>query len=309
MATNGVSDSSINGYSHDIDVEDLRVVAGVLTKHKLGKLPGPSLADELVQALMAENSRLRAEASSLKTKTVTPESAGAQPKMGFAMQVMTSELERSSRRLEIAQIAADDLEETSGALQEEATLMKDEFASLYEDRFGELPGPDFEEDFTPPTKEIAIKPMAALMAEEPHEMMTYKLWTMERKIEHAKDRSTYYNELPDKTRELRDALILARDGRWEELCPKRFAAEDVPKEVVQDVVSDLVVENAQLKKEATAQSERADSLQRQLDSSRDTVAEQKLTILEMRAQIEMLQRQLKGAERIITDQAVRSAWQ
>ena len=309
MSTNGVSDSATNGYSHSVDSEDVIVVAKVLSKFKQGKLPSASLADEIVQALLEENSRLRAEAISLKAKAVTPEPVAAQPKMGFAMQVMTSELERSGRRLEIAQIAADNLEETSRSLQEEASQMKEEFASLYEARFGERPDPMFDEDFTPPAKEIVIKPMAALMAEEPHEVMTYKLWTTERRIEHAKNRSTYYNELPDKTAELREALVLAREGRWKELFPKQVASEEVPKEVVHGVVSDLVVENAQLKKEATEQGERADSLQRQLDSSRDTVAEQKLTILEMRAQIEMLQRQLKGAERIITDQAVRSAWQ
>lgn len=306
METLSSADSSANGYSHEIDVEDLRVVATLLQRHKFGKLPGPSLADELIHALMEENSRLRAETVSLKEKSVAP--VEAPPKMGFAIQVMTSELERSGRRLEIAESAANDLEESSAGLQQEAEAMHAEFSALFEAEYSHEPDIAFKEDFTPPEKAVAVRPMPERMAEDPHETMTYKLWAMERKIERANERTNYYRELPEMVKELREALSLAKQGNWNEIFPEGTANESVSNEVAQGVVSDLVAENAQLKGKASRSAERAESLQSQLEASQDKVAEQKLTIREMQAKIDLLQRQLNGAERIIVDRAV-SSWQ
>ncbi len=296
-----------NGYHHPhVDLKDAELVATVLEKHATGLLPGASLADEIVQTLLEENKRLRAQATSLKEKaTPPPEST---PPMGFALQVMTSELKRSDQRLEIAQTAADSLEESSRGLQEEVDEMRAEFTHLYEAEERDHPNPVLEEDFTPPSREVEIRSIPEKLAQDPHEVMTYKLWGMERKIERANERAAYYQDLPAKAEELREALTLARAGNWAELFGEETVAiESVPQEVTQGVVSDLVVENAQLKKEAREHAARADSLQNQLDASRDEVAVQKLTILEMEAKIALLQRQLKGAERVISDQAVQSS--
>jgi len=296
-----------NGYHHPhVDLKDAELVATALEKHATGLLPGASLADEIVQALLEENKRLRSEVTSLKEKgTPPPESA---PQMGFALQVMTTEFKRSGQRLEIAQTAADSLEESSRGLQEEVDAMRAEFTRLYEAEERDHPNPVLEEDFTPPSREVELKPMPEKIAQDPHEVMTYKLWGMERKIERANERAAYYQDLPAKAEELREALTLARAGNWAELFGEEtMAIESVPQEVTQGVVSDLVVENAQLKKEAGEHAARADSLQNQLDASRDEVAVQKLTILEMEAKIALLQRQLKGSERIIADQAVQSS--
>ena len=296
-----------NGYHHPhVDLKDAELVATAPEKHATGLLPGASLADEIVQVLLEENKRLRSEVTSLKEKgTPPPESA---PQMGFALQVMTTEFKRSGQRLEIAQAAADSLEESSRGLQEEVDAMRAEFTRLYEAEYHEHPNPVLEEDFTPPSREVEIPPLSEKIAQDPHEAMSYKLWGMERRIERTNERAAYYQDLPAKAEELREALTHARAGSWAEPFGKETVTkEPVSLEVTQGVVSDLVVENAQLKKEAGKHAVRADSLQNQLDASRDEVAVQKLTILEMEAKIALLQRQLKGAERVISDQAVQSS--
>lgn len=296
-----------NGYHHpNVDLKDAELVATVLEKHASGLLPGASLADEIIQALLLENKRLRSEAApSLKEKASPPPNPA--PQMGFALQVMTSELKRSGQRLEIAQAAADSLEESSRGLQEQVDQMREEFTRLFEAEYHKHPNPASEEDFTPPPKQVEIRPMPKEIADDPHEVMTYKLWAEERRIEHANTRTAYYKDLPAKAQDLGRALDLAREGNWAKLFGEKTASEEGPsREVVQDVVSDLVIENAQLKKEATETAERASSLQTQLYASRDEVAVQKLTIREMEAKIAMLQSQLRAAERVISDQAVQS---
>ena len=64
MENTSINNDHANGYTHDIDLEDLKVFAPVLNKQTKRELPGASLADELIQSLLAENARLRRQVSS-----------------------------------------------------------------------------------------------------------------------------------------------------------------------------------------------------------------------------------------------------
>ena len=134
---------------------------------------------------------------------------------------------------------------------------------------------------TPPTYEFRNIQLSAEQSEDRLEVLTVDYYQVTKKVDYAKATLEYYKELPEKVEDLREAVQIAREGRWDEL----FG--EPPVDVAKEVVSDLVIENARL--------------QTSLSAAHDVIAEQKFTIGDMQAQIDLLKRQLASEKRVNLD--------
>lgn len=278
------------GYPRDIDLEDAQLVAKILQKHREKQLPGASVFDEILATLLKENQELR---DTLKSRTVTPERTT--PSLGWAEQVLSSQIEMQQRHLgDIGGKAETAIEENRG-LQSEAERLKEEFLRLYHTQYPKATSCVLDDELTPPTYEFRNIQLSAEQSEDRLEVLTVDYYQVTKKVDYAKATLEYYKELPEKVEDLREAVQIAREGRWDEL----FSEPQV--DVTKEVVSDLVVENARLKKEAAEARSESRDLQSSLNEARDTIAEQKFTMGEMQAQIDLLKRQLASEKRVNLD--------
>lgn len=281
------------GYSQDVDIEDAQIVAQLLKRHKDRQLPGASLFDEILAALLTENHSLRAD---LKARTVAPLEPSTTG--GMAHRVLASQTEIQRKKLLSLEPKVQEAIGGGKQLQAEGEALKAELLSLFRAKFPHSSSLPLEEALIPPELQYGTINLSDEQRENPLEVETVEYYQMIKKIEHGEKTLEYYANLPEQVGLLREALALARENRWEEL------VDAPPVDVVKEVVSDLTIENVRLKKEA----QKNTSLQGELDAAKDTIAVQKLEIREMQAEIELLRRQLAGANRVIKDQALHS-WQ
>lgn len=299
--SNGVAHS---GYSRDVDVEDVQILAQILKSHKDRIIPGASLFNEIVAALLEENQSLRTE---LKSRTVTQEKTT--PSLDWVAQVLESEVSRQEKHLVKLEAKARQLEEANQFLQGEGEFLKESILFFYEGDFPTLPLLPLESDLIPPVLEDKEFRLSEEQQSDPREVLTVVCFQLNRKVEHAKRRIEYYERLPDDVKLLRDAYELAEQGKWADLIGES------PTDPVKAVVSELVVgtvhaENIQ--NELVNTKKETSGLQRELAQAKDTItqkddviARQKFEMGEIQRQIELLKRQLAGSERIIADQAQR----
>lgn len=297
-----VTGDSHAGYPRDIDVEDVRIVAQILKKHKDRTVPGASLFDEIVAALLKENQSLRTE---LKSRAVTKEKTT--PSLGWAAQVLQSEVSRQGKHLIGLEARARQLEVANRSLQEEGEFLKEAILAFYERDFPAGKTLPLERELIPPVLQDREIRLSEEQQSDPLEVLTVECYQINRKVKHAKSLIEYYEELPEKVEILREAYEKAQQGHWAELF------DEPPTDPIKAVVSDLVVDVARAKNELASTKEENTGLQRELDQAKDTIAQkddviarQKFEMGEMQRQIELLQRQLAGANRVIEDQALRA---
>ncbi|MCP5505344.1 MAG: hypothetical protein H7A38_00475 [Chlamydiales bacterium] len=275
------------GYSQDVDIEDAQIVAQLLKRHKDRQLPGASLFDEILAALLTENHSLRAD---LKARTVAPLEPSTTG--GMAHRVLTSQTEIQQKKYLALEPKVQEAIGGGKQLQSEGEALKGELLSLFRAKFPHSSSLPLEEALIPPKLQHGRIDLSDEQKESPLEVQTVEYYQMIKKIEHGEKTLEYYANLPEQVELLREALALAREDRWSEMI------EEPPVEVV----SDLTIENARLKKEV----QKNTSLQGKLDAANDKIAAQSLEMQEMRAEINLLKRQLAGANRVIEDQALHS---